>query len=342
MTIYSRIGVDFHPYQQTVAYCEDGTGELKLRKLKHKDKEEVRRFYGRFERGAVIGVEASGGLDWFERMLSDLGHKLVVGNPRLIRRMALTRQKTDDRDAETILDLLLNGNFPEVMRREQHSREVLDLINYRHFLVRKRTSVANQMQAAARRKGLDKFRTKSKPAKDLLERSCETEAEKYLLRSRRAVYEAMTAELDELNKKIEQEAANDERARRLMTHSGVGVLTALALVHTLGDVNRFRRKEHVTAFIGLDPLESSSAERRRIGRISKQGSRLVRFLLVQAAQTSRDRRLREFYQGVSRRRGRPRAKVAAARRLLVNCFVMLRDGIDYEEFCRRGEVGLCV
>ncbi len=121
---------------------------------------------------------------------------------------------------------------------------------------------------------------------------------------------------------------------------GIGLINAMALIHTLGDVRRFRRKEEVVAFVGLDPLEKSSGETRRMGSISKHGSRLVRHLLGQAAQACRDRRIRQFYLEVSRRRGRPKAKVAAARKLLINCYVMLRDNISYEEFTRRGEVGL--
>ena len=342
MTLYIRnIGVDFHPYQQTMAYCDFSTGELKIRSLKQSDKEQLRRFYQQFPAPAVIGVEATGGLEWFEKMLAEIGHKMIVGNPRLIRRMALTRQKTDSRDAETILDLMTNGTFPEVVRRDRKSREILDLLHYRHFLVRKRTAVANQMQAAARRCGLPKFRTKSKLAKELMENAFETEAQQYLLKSRLALYDALASEVAAVDKTLRLEARGDCRATLLRTHSGIGHLTSLAIVHTLGDVSRFPGKEQVTAFVGLDPLEKSSAEKRRIGQISKHGSKLLRFLLVQAAQTSRDERLKGFYSRVSRRRGKPKAKVATARKLLANCFIMLRDEIDYTEFCRRGEVGLC-
>jgi transposase len=112
------------------------------------------------------------------------------------------------------------------------------------------------------------------------------------------------------------------------------------LVHTLGDVGRFSRKEEIVSFIGLDPLEKSSGESKRFGSISKKGSRLLRFLLVQAGQTCSDKRLTEYYQKVSRRRGTAKAKVAVARKLLINCYIMLREQINYEEFCRRGEVGL--
>jgi len=335
------IGVDFHPYQQTIAYCDFSTGEVRVRSLKHSDKEQLRRFYRQFTAPAVVGVEATGGLEWFEKMLEEMGHELKVGNPRLIRRMALSRQKTDSRDAETILDLLLNGSFPAVMRRSKESKEVLDQLNYRHFLVRKRTAVANQIQSAARRSGLDKFQTKAKFARELVEKAAETEAERYLLASRFSIFDSLSTEIAEVDKRLRHEAGGCTEAARLMTHSGIGPLTSLAIVHTLGDVKRFRRAEQVTAFVGLDPLEHSSGEKRRIGRVSKHGSKLLRFLLVQAAQTSRDERLKAFYLRVSRRRGKPKAKVAAARKLLANCFVMLRDEINYAEFHRRGEVGLC-
>ena len=162
-----------------------------------------------------------------------------------------------------------------------------------------------------------------------------------LIESRFSLFEELSTEIKKFEDKLEEEANNDGRAKLLLTHSGIGKLTAMAIVHTLGDVRRFRKSEQVVAFVGLDPLEKSSGEKKRIGKISKHGSRTLRFLLGQAAQVSRDKRLKQFYSQVSRRRGKPKAKVAAARKLLVNCYVMLRDNIDYQEFTRRGEVGLC-
>ncbi len=154
-------------------------------------------------------------------------------------------------------------------------------------------------------------------------------------------FDHLTKEIKALEARLEEMAEQEDRVKLLMTHPGIGVINALALAHTLGDVRRFRRKEEVVAFVGLDPLEKSSGQKKRIGQISKHGSRLVRYLLGQAAQACRDKRIRKFYSEVSRRRGRPKAKVAAAHKLLDHCYVMLRDGINYEEFHRRGEVGLC-
>jgi transposase len=260
----------------------------------------------------------------------------------MIRRAALSRHKNDFRDAETILDLLARGAFPAIVPRSEESREVLDLLNYRQSLVRKRTSVANQMQAFARQKGLSRFRLPAVKGRRKLLESPEAGVEEFLLSSRLSLYDELTRQIKALEEKIQERVHEQEKVSLLMTHPGVGPINALALVHTLGDVRRFRRKEEVVAFVGLDPLEKSSGEKKRMGQISKHGSRLVRHLLGQAAQACRDKKIRQFYLEVSRRRGRPKAKVAAARKLLINCYVMLRDQISYEEFTRRGEVGLCV
>jgi transposase len=339
MTVY--IGVDFHPYEQSVAYCDDRDGEIRYRRFLHSDKQSIKAFYRKCGSETVIGVEATGCLWWFEKLLFDNGMKLNIGDPRMIRRAALSRHKNDFRDAETILDLLMRGQFPAIVPRSEESREVLDLLNYRQSLVRKRTSVANQLHAFARSKGFSKFRLPAVKARERLLEAPGTETEQLLLSSRLVVFDELTRQIKAVEDKLEQEADKEEKIRLIRTHPGVGPLTSLALIHTLGDVRRFRRKEEVVAFVGLDPLEKSSGEKKRMGSISKHGSRLVRHLLGQAAQTCRDRRIRQFYSEVSRRRGRPKAKVAAARKLLINCYVMLRDNISYEEFTRRGEVGLC-
>jgi transposase len=137
---------------------------------------------------------------------------------------------------------------------------------------------------------------------------------------------------------LKQKAEADLRVQRLRTHPGIGLLTGLGLVTTLDSIERFSDSRKVTAYVGLDPVEDSSGERKRMGSISKQGSRLLRLLLVEAGQVAarRDPELGNVYRRVTLRRGHATAKVAVARRLLVRAFIMLRDEIDYAEFCRRG------
>ncbi|MGI8544309.1 MAG: IS110 family transposase [Aridibacter sp.] len=340
MDILQYIGVDYHPYQQTIAFVDEA-GEIKTRRFFHTQKKALKQFYQRFPNGSVVGVEATGQMAWFEKMLATCGLQLQIGDPRRIRKMALSPHKNDRRDAEHILDLLLIGRFPTIEPRSEESQRILSFLNYRHSLVKSRTAVANQLQAMARSFGLARFGIKAKLAETKMLAMAEEAELIELIESRFRVHRMLTAEIDLIRRKLSAKAVADEPVKLLQTHPGIGELTALCAVHTLGDVGRFGRKEQVTAFVGLVPLDESSGEKKRIGKISKHGSKLLRYLLGQAGQKSfADERLKQFYQRVSRRRGNAKAKVAVARKLLERCYLMLRDNIDYEEFRRRGEVGL--
>jgi len=142
----------------------------------------------------------------------------------------------------------------------------------------------------------------------------------------------------ELTQAIEREVENCPAAQRLRTHPGVGVLTALAFVLILGDAERFHCGKQVASYLGLVPLEDSSGNRRRLGHITKQGSSILRFLLVEAAQVT-VRSLPEWrskYFHLVLRRGRKIAKVAMARRLAVQLFWMMRKQWDYEQLNKFG------
>jgi transposase len=140
-----------------------------------------------------------------------------------------------------------------------------------------------------------------------------------------------------LDDQIEKAARAHPTAQRLMTHPGVGPLSALATVLVLGSVTRFPTSKHVVGYVGLAPAIESSAGKHRLGRITKQGNALLRYVLGQAGQAAikRDPDLKRLYYAVLHRRGRSRAKIAVARKLLVRLYVMLRDQIDYQTFLDR-------
>jgi len=118
-----------------------------------------------------------------------------------------------------------------------------------------------------------------------------------------------------------------------MTHPGVGALTALAFVLIIGQADRFQRGKQVTSYLGWVPLEESSGNRRRLGHITKQGSSMLRFLLVEAAQVT-VRSVPEWrsqYLHLMMRRGRKTAKVSMARKLAVSSVRMMRKGWDYQQ-----------
>jgi transposase len=148
----------------------------------------------------------------------------------------------------------------------------------------------------------------------------------------------LNAQIRELDDAITTAALAHPDAPRLITHPGVGALTALATIVVLGPVTRFPDSKHVVSYVGLAPALNASADKHHLGHITKQGSTLLRFALGQAASHAArmDVDLRRAYFTIMHRRGRPTAKVALARKLLVRLFIMLRDQIDYDEFRRRG------
>jgi transposase len=148
----------------------------------------------------------------------------------------------------------------------------------------------------------------------------------------------LDGQISEVDSWLKQQAQADLRVSLLRTHPGLGLLTSLGLVHLLDPVTRFSNSRKAVAYVGLDPVERSSTERKRYLGISKEGSRWIRYLLIEAAHTSVkcDPELKRLYSRLIKRRGKHKSIVAAGRKLLVRSCIMLRDGIDYAEFLRRG------
>ena len=137
---------------------------------------------------------------------------------------------------------------------------------------------------------------------------------------------------------LERRRAGDGQIALLKTHPGVGLLTALAVFHTLQPIDRFNRARRVAAY--CDPVERLSGVTVRFGHISKQGNRFLRFLLVEAGRSAvrpnGDEDLRRFFYQLSFKKNGAVAAVAVARKLVLRLFCMLRDQIDYDEFRLRG------
>ena len=332
------IGCDLHTRTQQVAMLDTETGQVVERRLEH-ESGEAKSFYEGLKEAALVGIESTGYALWFAEMLAELGHELVVGDAAKIRAMDARKQKHDRRDAEHLLNLLVRGDFPRLWLPSPEERDVRVLLEHRHQLVELRTRAKNGLQALAPSYGLRR-RARLWSARG------QQELEKLPLREglarRREDLLRLRAQLDtwihELDERLKWEAEEREAARRLMTHPGVGPLTALGTVLVLGPVERFPDGKHVTSYVGLIPQEESSGGHQRFGRLAKQGNHLLRFLLVEAAQTASrcDPGLRRTYRRLAFRKGAASAKVAVARKLVIRLYIMLRDQIDYAEFCRRG------
>lgn len=338
MAVY--IGVDFHARQQTISYLTTEDGEIKHQQLDHGQPAEVQKFYRQFAgQEVIVGFEASGYAAWFEELLEELGYQIWIGHATAIRSFARRRQKNDRRDADLILDLLIRKDFPRIHRYSAASRAVLQQLRYRQRLVKMRTMIINNLVFMASSRGVSlRTQLKSRRGLERLQQLALPEPQRQQRDELCQLLLELAPKIKTVERWLEQKAESDERVQRLRTHHGIGALTGLCLVHTLERVERFANPRKVTAYVGFDPVEDSSAERQRIGSISKQGSRLLRFFLVEAGQVAirKDPDLARVYKRVWLRRGHAKAKVAVGRRLLVRAFIMLRDEIDYAEFLRRG------
>ena len=333
------IGVDFHPEFQQIALVDTDTGELEERRLHHPDEAEA--FYrALMSQGKTVrvGMEASGHGRWFERLMGELQIELWVGDAAEIRTKRVRKQKTDRQDAQLILKLMLKDDFPRIWVPSWENRDLRQLLWHRHRMVQARTRIMNQLQAVALNEGL---RCKKRLWRTERPRLESFNLAPWASRRRRDLLELLdrlNPTIAELSQAVEREVEKFPEAQRLATHPGVGPLTALAFVLVIGEAERFQCGKQVASYLGLVPLEDSSGNRRRLGHITKQGSSILRFLLVEAAQVT-VRSLPEWrsrYFHLMMRRGRKIAKVAMARRLAVCLYWMLRQGWDYQQYIEFG------
>jgi len=202
-----------------------------------------------------------------------------------------------------------------------------------------RTRIMNQLQALAMNEG---YRWKKK----LFSEQGRAQLEKLALapwasRRRQELLELldrMNPTIEELTAAVEREARKRPEVLRLMTHPGVGPLTALAFVLIIGTWERFSRGKQIGNYVGMIPSEDSSAGKQQLGHISKQGNSLLRFLLVEAAQAAArihpDWRRR--YVHLAMRRHQNIAKVAMGRRLAIRLYWMWRNGCEYSQSVKFG------
>jgi transposase len=330
------VGCDFHPSWQQIAWLDTETGETGEQKLLHAGGE-AQQFYGQLPGPALIGMEATGNSQWFIELVEDLGHELWIGDAAQIRASYVRKQKTDKRDAGHILKLVVEGRFPRLWVPDRDERDLRQLVLHRHKLVLIRARVKNELQHLSLNKGMQRKRKlwsadglqllRALPLKPWA--SCRREDLLGLL----TMLDQQVRKLDEA---VEQAAEAHAAARLLMTQPGVGPNTALAFVLTIGDVSRFRRGKQVASYLGLIPREESSGGRQKLGAITKQGNRMLRSLLVEAAGIAVrcDPGFRKQYLHRCHAKPKAVAKVAAARKLAVRLYWMLRTQTAYPEIVR--------
>jgi len=330
------VGCDFHSRFQRIAMLDTEIGELIEQSLSHENGE-AKQFYASLNAPARVGVESTGTTQWFERLLGELGHELWIGDAAQIRAMVIRKQKTDSRDAAHLLTLLMSDRFPRIWVPTPQDRDARQLIVHRQKLVRMRASIKNQLHGLTMSQGIcRKTKLWSKQGRQELEvlplEPWANLRRHELLR----MLDQLESSVEELNRSVAHEASMREDATLLMTHPGIGPNIALAFVLTIGPADRFERSKQVVSYLGLNPKEYSSGGRQHLGRISKQGNMMMRWLLVEGAQSAvkYDAELRRDYLRLKFRRSSGIAIIAIARKLAIRMYWMLRTQADYAQLVR--------
>jgi|SRR5215831_13066471 len=255
------MGVDYHPSFQQIAYWLEETGEYGERQLNHSEGE-AERFYGDLQQRGIrvrVGMEATGYARWFERLLAKLSFELWIGDPAEIKAKRVRKPKTDREDARLLLKLMLEDRFPRIWVPSPENRDLRQLLWHRHRLVQMRTRMMNQLQALAMNEG-------KRWKKKLWSEKGRAELERLALapwasRRRQELLELLDRidpTIQELTTATEQEARKRPEVSRLMTHPGVGPLTALAYVLIIGTPERFHCGKQIGTYVGMVPSEDSS------------------------------------------------------------------------------------
>jgi len=271
------IGCDYHTRFQQIAMLDTETGEIVERRVEHANGE-AQQFYAALAAPARVGIEATGYARWFERLLREQGHELWIGDASAIRAARVRQQKTDARDAQHLLDLLVENRFPKIWVSSPAERDVWQLLRHRHKLVGFRTSLRNQLHALAMGEGVcRKQKLWSERGRQELERLALGEWAGRRRHELLELLDRLDGSLEELNQAVEQQAAQHPTAVRLRQHPGVGPITGLALALAVGPIERFRNSRKLVSYLGLNPKESSSGGKQRLGRSANKATRWCGF-----------------------------------------------------------------
>jgi transposase len=275
---------------------------------------------------------------WMFDLAQKTGHEVFLSHPKQTKAIASARLKSDKVDALMLAKLLKADLLPTVWIPPKNQRHLRELLTHRARLVRQRTAVINELRAVYAKRNIDP------QARLQRMHPVVTGADELGGYGPRIVGEDVellgfiNRQIGGLDKELTKIALEDAQSKRLMTIPGVGPVSAVAVSCWIGEIARFSNAKKLASYFGLAPRVRQSAETERHGHITKEGNRMVRSLVIQAALVDTRRGKgpsRKHYLGVLKRRGKQIARVAAANKMLGAIFHMMKEQIDYHEVLRR-------
>jgi transposase len=321
------VGMDLHRRRSVLVRMTE-TGEVLETVRISNDPDYLRQVMARAGEAPEVVLEATYGWYWAADTLAELGASVHLAHPLGVKAFSYRRVKNDQRDAADLADLLRMGRLPEAWIAPPATRELREWVRHRAKLVGLRSNVKCQVHAVLAGAGVavpmsDLF---GQQGQQLLERTGLSPAARARVNSAQRIIQALDFEIDTFAALLAHRLRRDPGYAAIQQIPGVGSVLAAVFVAEIGDVHRFPGPAQLASWAGLTPRHYESDTTVHRGRITKQGSRLVRWAAVEAVQrVPRQTRLGQIREDVGRRRGRNIGVVAAARELVGLVFYGLRD-----------------
>jgi transposase len=336
------VGIDLHKKTIVICVMNQDRKILARRSFACCETEAILAFFRGLGTFRAV-VEATASYEWLVELIEPLADRVVLAHPGKLRVIAESNKKTDKLDAQVLAEYLARDMIPEAFRPGVRQREHRALVRHRRCLKQATTAVKNKIRRIAADYNADRRDLFTAAGREHLGGLKLRDADRFVIDQLEAHRRHLEGQLKDLAARLKAFAATApakeaEARAKLATIPGVGPVTVDVVVAELGDVSRFKSTKAVSAYVGLAPAVRKSDNRGKDLPITKQGSPLLRWALVEAAW--RAVRLsaawRRVYEGIRKRAGARRAIVAVARRLLTVMAAMLRDGTNYD-FLKVGE-----
>ena len=324
---------------KTSAICViDGKGKVILEQVLFTEEGDVRTQLGRCEPMQIV-IEACPLAEWAARLLEELGHEVVVIDPRRAKAVICTKKKTDKLDARNLARMARTGWYTAVHRKSSAARLQRSELKARQGLVETANAMGARIRGLLRAHGIQlEHVSEGEFEARVLERVAAQAPElKPVLRPLLKIWREATRSADRLYARFKRQSRRDPLRRRLMSVPGVGPMVASAFVATVDEPTRFARADQVPAYVGLVPGVHQSGEVDHRTPITKEGDGLLRWLLVEAAhvlltRTRRSCALKRWGLKLQEKKGPGKARVAVARKLamLLHRIWLTGEAFDYQ------------
>ena len=328
-----EVGMDQHKHFSMAAALNPQNGEFCMRRLEHSDPDRIAQYVRSLGDEVRVSLETTGNWYWLVDLLEEQGVQVQLCNTVETRRLHRARAKTDRLDAQGLAQLSAQQLLPTVYVPDRETRDGRERHRYRISLVRLRSKIKNVIHAILSKLNIevsfsDLFGKKGLAFLRSLELRDPYANE---LSSALRLYEALSSEIKLMHSEIKACLKTDPLASLLMTVPGIGELTAYLLLHEIGPIDRFPTEKHFVSYACLAPHTRQSAQTRRDGPVGRAGNLYLKGALTESAQTAvrHDPTLRAFYHKHRSRKGASKAMVAAARKLAVAVYYVLKRQEPY-------------